>query len=387
MTVGSTLPLKITLLGVGARDTAMLDLFLRKHCPGGCRLVSEERADICILDLDGVHGKKLLQQQREQYPHRPLIVVSVRDIEIDGVQFLRKPIRTDSLKQAIEFYRSELMRTPSTPEVTTPSVPQPETPVAVKRAPVGFSDNDTGDTLRNIENQQRIAHEYCGLSNAIDLSKKVNGKELYYDPDTLFQRILKSAVDRCRQMDRPVRLHLPGGRHITMLPKANAALTDLSDSRLRPRCLLAINPNETRIEQLQDSESQLLKSSQHPPQNIDALLWKVALWSARGRLPIGIDIHSKIGLNHWPNLTRLVNIPQFLRVAALWAKHPRTLAGTVETLGIEARYVCAFFSACHALDLTWIQTAAASPEVVLAEAPKPARSGILGRILRRLRVA
>lgn len=386
MTVGSTLPLKIALLGVGTRDTAVLDLFLRKHCPGGCRQVSEERADICILDLDGVHGRKLLQQQREQHPHRPLIVVSVRDTEIDGVQFLRKPIRTDSLKQAIEFYRSELERRPSAPEVTTASEPQPERVVAVVRPRVGFSDNDTGGTLRNFENQQRIAHEYCGSSNAIDLSRKVDGKALYYDPDRLFQRILKSAVDRCRQDDRPVRLHLPGGKHVTLLPKANAALTDLSDSRLRPRCLLAIKPIETHVELLQDNESHLLSASQQPPQNMDALLWKVALWSARGRLPAGIDIHSKIGLHHWPNLTRLVNIPQFLRVAALWAKHPRSLAGTVETLGIEARYVCAFFSACHALGLTRIQAAAASPEIAVVEATKPARSGILGRILRRLRV-
>jgi hypothetical protein len=183
-----------------------------------------------------------------------------------------------------------------------------------------------------------------------------------------------------------VRLHLPGGKYVTLLPKANAALTDLSDSRLRPRCLLAIKPNETRIELLQESESQLLNTSRYPAQNIDAMLWKVALWSARGRLPIGIDIHSKISLHHWPNLTRLVNIPQFLRVAVLWAKYPRTLADTVEALGIEARYVCAFFSACHALDLTQVQIAPASPEVPVAEAPKPARSGILGRILRRLRV-
>lgn len=387
MTAVGIIPLKIALLGIGERDKAMLDLFLRKHCSGGCRMVPEERADICILDLDGIHGKKLLQHQRDNHSHRPLIVLSVRDTDIDGVQFLRKPLRTELLKQAIEFYRNELAQRPPVAEVSTPTRARSENGDGAKRAAVGFAGNNTRGTLRNLESQKRFAHECCGSASIIDLNEKVDDDKLYYDPSRLFQRILKNAIDLCRQQDRPVMLHLPGSKHITLLPKANIALTDLSDGRLRPRCLLAIKHNETHIEYPQYNETHLLRASNQLPQSIDALLWKVTLWSARGRLPVGTDINSAIGLQHWPNMTRLLTIPQFLRVAALWVRSPLTLAKTVETLGVEARYVCAFFSACHALDLTLIETATASPEVPAVSVAKSPRPGLLGRILRRLRVA
>jgi hypothetical protein len=401
MGAGATIPLKIALLGISERDKAMLDLFLRKHCPGGCRVVSEERADICILDLDGIHGKKLLQQQRDSHSQRPLIVLSVRDTHVDGVQFLRKPLRTELLKHAIEFCRNELaQRAPApapAPEILTPTPAQSANSdgAKAKRTPVGFAGSNTRGTLRSQEKQKRFVHEWCGQSSAIDLSKKVDNDKLYYDPSTLFQSILKHAVDRCRHEERAVRLHLPGGKHITLLPKAGLALTDLSDARLRPRCLLAIKHDETRIEYPRYSETHLLRTSNQSPQNIDALLWKVTLWSARGRLPLGTDINSAVGLQHWPNLTRLMTIPQFLRVSALWVTNPLTLAKTVETLGVEARYVCAFFSACHALELTQIQATTASPEVPVVSLakssrpglPGPSRPGLLGRILRRLRVA
>ncbi|MEJ2590777.1 MAG: hypothetical protein P8178_05130 [Candidatus Thiodiazotropha sp.] len=384
MAVGTTLPLKIALLGVGTRDAAILDLFVRKHCPGGGRLVPEERADLCILDLDGVHGRKLLQQQREQHPRRPLIVLSIREVESDGIVLLRKPTRPEMLKQAIEGCRIELDRRASRAEpAPVPATPPPTASDAPRRrSPVR-----AGNEVRAAESQSRFAHEYCGLSSPAETRGKAGGDDVYYDPSRLFQRILKSAIDRCRQAERPVRLHLPGGKHITLLPAANLALTDLGDSRLRPRCLLAINAAQTRIEFLQDSESRLLETAETSPQNIDALLWKVALWSARGRLPVGVDMNSKIGLQHWPNLTRLANIPPFLRVAALWVKYPLTLAGTAETLGIEVRYVRAFFSACHALELTRIQAAAAGPGLAVADSGKSPRTGLLGRLLRRLRVA
>jgi hypothetical protein len=400
MEVRRSFPLKVALLGVNERDNAILDLFLRKQCPGGCRLVKEEQADLCILNLDGVHGRKLLQYQRDHHPQRPLIVLTVREAIIDGVQCLRKPLRAELLKQAIESARADLavqppveqhpVQSPAQPPVQAivPEIqPSPENSDRVKPASVGFAGSDRQNPLRNLENQTRITHECCGLAKAIDLSKEEDREKIYYDPTQLMQHLLKNAIDRCRREGRPFRLLLAGGKHITLLPKANVALSDLPDAKLRPRCLLPIKPKETRLEYPLNDEEYLLSMSQVTPQNMDALLWKVSLWSARGRLPVGVDVHSTIGLIHWPNLTRFLVIPQFFRVAALWVKKPHTLTRTAESLGIEARYVCAFFSACHALELTLVQGVAADFEVPVVSEPKPSLSGILGRILRRLHVA
>ncbi len=47
----------------------------------------------------------------------------------------------------------------------------------------------------------------------------------------------------------------------------------------------------------------------------------------------------------WPTLTRLASIPHALRIAALLYDHPYPLADAARLLGIEQRYVFAFYSA------------------------------------------
>jgi hypothetical protein len=393
--------IKVVLLGLRNTDNAVLELFLRKHCTNVCRIVSDEQADLCILDLDGIQGKQLLQQQRNNHPHRPLIALSVRDTDIDGVQFLRKPLRSALLKKAIEFYAVEKEKQAHTQQPN----PEPQAPTVAEaqqkqqsisrntqhRPVIGFAGNQARSSLGSLQASRRTEQECFGLPHTIELNKPMDRDKLFYDPTELFQNVLKHAIEQCRHAGRPICLHLPGEKSITLLPKANVALTELSDARLRPRCLFQVKQDDIHIEHLDSNESQLLLASNHLPQNIDALLWKVALWSARGRLPVGTDINAQVGLQHWPNVTRLLTIPQFLRVAALWAKRPQSLATTVDMLSIEARYVCAFFSACQVLGLTWMQTVSATPESefanVNATTPAPARAGLLRRILRHLHVA
>ncbi|MEL0583518.1 MAG: hypothetical protein AAES65_01380 [Candidatus Thiodiazotropha sp. (ex. Lucinoma kazani)] len=387
-------PFKIALLGVSNRDMAMLELFLHNQKQDRYAIVPEQHAHLCILDLDGINGKKLLQHQRNHYPHRPIVALSVRDLDIDSVQFLRKPIKVDLLKTIIDFYRNEptqknieTEKNKALPKQSAPPVTTGQTVTGEKRKPVGFAANNTQNVVRNLETLTRITHECCGIENNIDLVNGAARGKLYYDPKILFQHILEKAIIRCRKDAYPVVLHLPGGKSITLLPTAGVALTDLSDSRLRPRCLMAVKPDEIRIENPRYSEANLLQFSKQAPQDLDALLWKVTLWSARGRLPLNTDIHAPVLLRQWPNLTRLLSIPPFLRIAALWSKTPLSLAQTVDTLGMEARYVCAFFTACHTLGLANLQSIPQGEEMVQMGNAEPSRKGLLGRILNHLRAA
>ncbi|MCG8050799.1 MAG: hypothetical protein JAZ15_06325, partial [Candidatus Thiodiazotropha endolucinida] len=165
----------------------------------------------------------------------------------------------------------------------------------------------------------------------------------------------------------------------------NQCLNAISDSKLKPRCLLKLNADQVKVVSSDYSESQLLLSCDTNPQPLDALLWKVSLWSSRGRLPIGTVDDVNIAIRQWPNLTRMMAIPEFIRIAALWSRNPISLAKTVEFLRIETGYVYAFFSACHAMGLIQFhssyqqqsnQTDQLSTGVV--------KTGFLRRILRRL---
>jgi hypothetical protein len=394
-------PLGVALLGVNDRDRAILELFLDQHWSSNCLLVSEDFADLCILDLDSLGGNKLLQQQQDSNPNRPLIILSVRDVTIDDVHLLRKPLSGQLLKRAIDDCISTLnLRVPEE-EIPTSTViaeptqipesrpkPRAEEPRGADTALAVFKYNDRRSALPNSATQARMIRGSCGHMERFDVNIAPGSNTIYYDPNTLLQQELKSTIEQCRREARPLRMSLPDDKFIVLLPEPNIALTNLSDSKLRPRCLLPIKKYQVQIDSPDDHNIDQSHTSTEPPQDIDGLLWKVTLWSARGRLPLGIHIDTTISLRQWPNLTRLLAIPQFLRIAALWVKTPQTLSKTADMLNIEARYVCAFFSACYALELTQ-SLSSTENEVALENDQKrsAAPKGLLRRILQRLRVA
>ena len=71
----------------------------------------------------------------------------------------------------------------------------------------------------------------------------------------------------------------------------------------------------------------------------DALLWKVALWTARGRVPLGTPLDQPVYLKHWPDLNALTPLPQALRMAALWLNHPLPLLDGRAAVGATAQCV------------------------------------------------
>ncbi|MBI5618632.1 MAG: hypothetical protein HY943_20335 [Gammaproteobacteria bacterium] len=84
---------------------------------------------------------------------------------------------------------------------------------------------------------------------------------------------------------------------------------------------------------------------------IEAVLWEMALWTYRGRLPAGTDLAQRVKLTRWPNFTRLIEIPESLRIAAILSQQALTLPFVAEALHVPQRYVFAFYGAAHALGI------------------------------------
>jgi len=124
----------------------------------------------------------------------------------------------------------------------------------------------------------------------------------------------------------------------------------------------------------------------------EGLIWSIAAWSSRGRVPVGTPLDHPVHLLHWPNLTRLSDIPGAMQISALWIKQPTSLLETANILGLPYRHVFSFYVACHALGLVHIEVAAQRPQVqvqINAQAPKaapiaPEKRGLFSRMLSKL---
>jgi hypothetical protein len=123
------------------------------------------------------------------------------------------------------------------------------------------------------------------------------------------------------------------------------------------------------------------------PVAAEAMLWQVALWSARGRLRRGLGFDTPVRLARWPDFPRLVETPHAMRLAAVLVAGAYTPRELCATLRIPQRYVLSFLSAAATTPHLAVLAEAAAPAAVRAQ-PAPARAApprsLLARILGRL---
>ena len=170
-------------------------------------------------------------------------------------------------------------------------------------------------------------------------------------------------------------------------PVTRTVSYELSLSQLRSLCIVPVKEGEVFIDKLTAGRERpdVIDPDKWQQEPLDAFLWRIALWTSRGRVPETCDLRAQVFLKHWPDMTRLQASPHALRIAALWVKRPYGLLQTAELLGIPQRFVFAFYSAAWAIDLAG-QGRRQSDQLVEADPPPPSpRKGLLGRILSRLR--
>ena len=96
---------------MGTRQLNLLEMVLAG--PGGSRCVvtTQDRAQACIIDLDGVGAGEELFRQRTRHPQRPLVLAAVNrpaDHVVGMDVFLPKPIRVEALVAAVDVVLARL---------------------------------------------------------------------------------------------------------------------------------------------------------------------------------------------------------------------------------------------------------------------------------------
>lgn len=444
--------LNIGVIGIQDRAFNALELYFSRQNKGRYVLTSTDSAQVMVADLDAVKGRQLLDEYMASHPGHPVVAFTVRDVEIDGVHLLRKPIQLDELGKALGLLHSEIIdaakkeeqslkeqkiqdkeqKLKVEEEVSIEEIPEavPVSPVAVnegvelaqetKHSPATVDDTEviqeqleasgmekfdatmeiavgqnenrqpldavddtevsqeqlevpgmekvgiavkvTGERKEAhlapnvIESDQRLARDCCSGGDDIDLTDKEAIKRLFYNPNDYLQGSFQKAVRLSKHRNKAVKLDMGRGKAMFILPTADSVILDVSDRLLRPLCVQSTNTGQhfSAAELDETEESLLARKKGQPCSEIEPLLWKVTLWSSRGRVPFDTNLKGTVVLTNWPNFTRLIAIPQFIRMAAYWSQGEHSLFETTASLGIPQRYMLSFYSACHALNLASI---------------------------------
>lgn len=234
---------------------------------------------------------------------------------------------------------------------------------------------------------ERRWRELCGERDDMHGTADWRTEIVLFTPENYLLTNLQEAVSLARQSNQHVELKLPNDDYILIIPETHQVYCTL-DTQSNEFTMLCNTPVQTGQVSLHIlSSTEVLTHEARIRENaaslldIEAFLWVTSLLTAQGRLSRHMDINQRIVLKYWPNLTRLEQFPQVMRIAALWNQRPSTPLDIAKALDIPQRYVFSFYTAAHTLNLFESdQTKLKSRE---KEKPKESR-GLFSRLLKRL---
>lgn len=417
--------LGVSVLGMDERSSKLLAMFFKGPCEGFAKIVDDAHASVDIIDTHFAHSEQLIEKSLARVPLRSIIVLTSKTTERinkDNLLYLDKPIRADEMMDAIDwandinngryrrkpfFDRVKASASPHAP--TVPAKPtlkvvseqiteQPKTPVTLKPIVDNKAIDREQKKLIDLDEQRKKAKylsaisidekdfdAYIGVFTKININNVNDRRLASYHAKNYYQGFVQSAYKLSLEKTQTLQLN-SHWEPLVIMPHSREIWVDADDSVLKEMAVAKIDIAKMRITGI-DKEILQKTNNLEKIQDMNAFLWKLALWTSKGRYPRALDVDSPVYLKQWPDFTRYVVTPHALRITSLLVgRNPDTMVNVAALLNIELRYVFVFISAAHALGLTGQATRQmdALIKTTLPETP-PAKKGLFSRIINKLR--
>ncbi len=351
--------LQMAVFGMDSKTFKTFEFAMQKMGDGLATFVNEDASEAAIFNLDSPEAQSQLDKYQRSYPENAIILLSIKDPVLADCIFVKKPFDMDGLLAAIRKAQKQKLEwisrknSQSMSKVGAASV-RLEKKTKTKLSPI--------TPVVDFQTEKNKDRKFCGAAADIDLADAKQRQNIFYSAAEALQGKLQMARDLARQKKQAIIVAIKFEddiETITLLPRINKVITALEDKKLSYLCTVPLYCLEIKLfrqnmEKSRELEGHAIKSH---AQSIDALLWKVALWTSRGRIPAGANLNSPVYLKHWPNFTRLHATPGAFSIAALLHDKPMSLLLLIKLLSIPQRYVFAFYSGVIALDLVEIKKA------------------------------
>lgn len=231
-------------------------------------------------------------------------------------------------------------------------------------------------------------HDVCGSLPDIAAERLLPADEIpadlaqqrFFDADTSLLGLLRRAKQMALAQNKAVEIYGEFSLAVVVPGTPARVVCRLKNSLLHSLCGSPALMQALGLRLLDTVPNEALES-------YDSFAWRVALWTARGRLPRGCDPRVASRLNSWPNFPRLDEIPHAMRLAAVWTQRCLSPAAAAALLSIPQRYAFAFYVATAELGLMEHQQGdnpEPSAPAAAATLSSDPRRGLLKRLLSRL---
>lgn len=339
-------PLRIRAYGFDERGIETLRLTFKG--PGrGCAVLSEQGSEeSAIFNLDNLQGATLLHEYRQKHPNAPIIVIGMHDPHLPRVSFIEKPVAISDMLAIVQGIKAEL---------TTIVVEPPATADVVHICP-SHSNSQTREVFRTKLRPKPVL--------------KKERKSEYFNPHDFMQNVLVEAIKKCHRNTSAIRVstcsYNDDKQYLIFVPGVDRIIGNLNLAQLHKLCTTPVSMADYVLDVLNDEQTMVVRNKIAEENarylSFDSFLWCSGLWVSNGLLPEHTDLAVPITLRHWPNMTRLTNVPNAARISALLIKNPTALPVAAKVLNLPMANVCAFYNAAAAIGLIEQGGSAVAPE-------------------------
>ena len=394
-------PLNAAIYGMDERSHKTMVMFLQGPCKGVAVAVDDQDAELDIIDADSVNAREILDDRKAQTPDRPIILLSLEEVIIDGTIYVKKPVQTAELVEALKKVKlmlggDKLNKVKDLPKQLSTPEPEPKkekTPTIVENKQTGTKKIDSEESKKRAKHRTTVNltekgfSAYIGHVDGVDFSDQEQVLLASFSPKNFFLGYVQSAIRVARDKGRILQLN-SSWKPLIIFPHSQEIWLDADDKQLRAFAGLAIMNKSGQgmsLSSVEQDTSEFINEKIENFYDADAFIWRLAVWTSKGRYPEAININRPVYLKHWPNFTRLVVTPHALQITALLINGPRTLINIADSLKIKPQYVFVFISAAYAVGIVGQARRKVDELIVPPEVKKPASKGLLSKILSRLR--
>ena len=365
-------PTKVRLKGFDSRSLQAFELFFMEECNKDFEVTDLTlESDISIIDIDVCIIHHEIEEMREQNPDQGIIAISLlpRSSKDELLRYLRKPIVVSEFKSYLYRMRELIQAAKENSgfdnnidviRVAHESNEDQKATTKLSKLTVAVDNSQHKEKAELSEDTPRNFHleaaKYVGKNSDVDLHSAQAFMKVVYNPEHKLQGALELAIQHAKKYAKPVELTCLNVGFIVDISK-NAIYAAVGESAIKSLCTMNVERLEAPRKLEGDYSGQRLFAMARQPMgelkrwNISALMWKVALWCSKGKIPRETDINLPVFLANWPNFSRLVCFPYAMNIAAVLIKKPMRLSEVARHLNIPQRYVFGFYSAAHSLGL------------------------------------
>jgi len=359
--------LKVGLYKMDGRSEARLRIIFKMVYKNQCSITDISKSDVVIINVEKQNEDELILEFTSQFSDKTFILLSDEFISIDNIRCITRPFKLPDLLDSL--------KNPTKPNTHSPTVRE-------------IKSENTADkkTLQSLDRKLATKTEKLKPSNI-----ESSNEDIYYDPQKFLQGKIINAIGKANKLNKTVFLRCWSRRWVLISPSSGFLVENIKERQLASLGLICTEKEQDIVFREESFTQEHMSTMSETPVKdvkatpIDKFIWDIAVRTARGRIPKGESADDIYILKQWPNLTRVSQIPNSMRISAFWLDKPQSINNIAESLSIPIKDVFTFFSAGYANGL--IKKAKRKEDKLIKpelSETKKSKKGLFSAILKKL---